>query len=151
MWEGQPFAWFLLTCEVPSLDVRSYSECIVGEVRFHMIDHDFWHTTPFLLHWQPKNNCIWDVPKVDDVEDQQLNVLEIIFGYLMTDHIEDDTTTRKLEILDACRIDILDNFKNCQVTWKSVNNKEEWKNPKILFFFVLNTWQVKSVKINLII
>ena len=29
----------------PSFDIRSYSGCIVGEVRFHMIDRDFRCTT----------------------------------------------------------------------------------------------------------
>ncbi|KAA0035848.1 CACTA en-spm transposon protein [Cucumis melo var. makuwa] len=32
-----------------------------------------------------------DVPEVDDVENEQLNVLEIIVGHRVDDHIEDDT------------------------------------------------------------
>ncbi|KAA0055173.1 hypothetical protein E6C27_scaffold2359G00020 [Cucumis melo var. makuwa] len=37
-----------------------------------------------------QNKCIWDVPEVDDVENEQLNVLEIIAGHQVDEHIEDD-------------------------------------------------------------
>ena len=37
------------------------------------------------------------MPKVDDVEDQQLNVLEIVVGHCVDEHIEDDT---------LCRLDV---------------------------------------------
>ncbi|KAA0065420.1 gamma-aminobutyrate transaminase POP2 [Cucumis melo var. makuwa] len=38
-----------------------------------------------------KNKRIWDVPEVDDVENGQLNVLEIVVGHGVDEHIEDDT------------------------------------------------------------
>ena len=34
---------------------------------------------------------------MDDVEDQQLNVLKIVFGHRIVDHVEDDT---------LCRVDV---------------------------------------------
>ncbi|KAA0056066.1 uncharacterized protein E5676_scaffold451G00840 [Cucumis melo var. makuwa] len=40
---------------------------------------------------------IWDVLKVDDVEDQQLNILEIVVGHLLLEHIENET---------LCRLDV---------------------------------------------
>ncbi|KAA0061982.1 acidic leucine-rich nuclear phosphoprotein 32 family member A-like [Cucumis melo var. makuwa] len=38
-----------------------------------------------------QNKRIWDILKVDDVEDKQLNVPEIVVGHYVVDHIEDDT------------------------------------------------------------
>ncbi|KAA0065870.1 nucleosome assembly protein 1 [Cucumis melo var. makuwa] len=37
------------------------------------------------------NKHIWDVSEVDDVKNQQLNVLKIVIGHRVDDHIEDDT------------------------------------------------------------
>ncbi|KAA0063930.1 uncharacterized protein E5676_scaffold1827G00090 [Cucumis melo var. makuwa] len=37
---------------------------------------------------------IWDTPEVDDVENEQLNVLEIVVGHRVDEHIEDDTLYR---------------------------------------------------------
>ena len=38
-----------------------------------------------------QNKSTWDVPEVDDVEDQKLDVLEIIVEYHVDKHIEDNT------------------------------------------------------------
>ena len=38
-----------------------------------------------------QNKHIWDVPEVDDDENEQQNVLEIIVGHWVDKHIEDDT------------------------------------------------------------
>ncbi|TYK28126.1 (R)-mandelonitrile lyase 1-like [Cucumis melo var. makuwa] len=65
----------------PALDVRSYSGCIIGGV-VQVI----------------QNKSTWDIPEVDDVDDQQLNMLEIIVEYRVDEHIEDDT---------LCRLDAL--------------------------------------------
>ena len=44
-----------------------------------------------------QNKRIWDVPKVDDIENELFNVLEIIVSHRVDEHIEDDT---------LCRIDV---------------------------------------------
>ena len=38
-----------------------------------------------------QNKCIWNLPKVDDVENEHLNVLEIVVSHRVDKHIEDDT------------------------------------------------------------
>ena len=43
------------------------------------------------------SKCIWDVPKVKDVQDQQLNVLEIIGDHRVANDIVVDT---------LCRLDV---------------------------------------------
>ena len=35
------------------------------------------------------NKRIWDVPEVDDVENEQLNILEIVVDHRVDEHIED--------------------------------------------------------------
>ncbi|KAA0063153.1 uncharacterized protein E5676_scaffold1213G00260 [Cucumis melo var. makuwa] len=37
---------------------------------------------------------MWDVPEGDDVENEQLNVLKIVIGHRVDEHIEDDTLCR---------------------------------------------------------
>ncbi|KAA0032142.1 uncharacterized protein E5676_scaffold186G00260 [Cucumis melo var. makuwa] len=44
-----------------------------------------------------QNKHIWDVPEVEDVQNDHINVLEIVVSHQVDDHIEDDT---------LCRIDI---------------------------------------------
>ncbi|KAA0035027.1 hypothetical protein E5676_scaffold155G00610 [Cucumis melo var. makuwa] len=44
-----------------------------------------------------QNKRIWDVPEVEDVENDHINVLEIVISHQVDDHIEDDT---------LCRIDV---------------------------------------------
>ena len=41
-----------------------------------------------------QNKHIWDVPKVDDVVDQQRNVSKIVVDHRIADHIEDITMCR---------------------------------------------------------
>ncbi|KAA0048670.1 CACTA en-spm transposon protein [Cucumis melo var. makuwa] len=41
-----------------------------------------------------QNKRIWDVPEVDDAENEDLNVLEIVVDYRVDEHIEDDTLCR---------------------------------------------------------
>ena len=38
-----------------------------------------------------QNKLISDVPEVDDVENEQLNVLEIVVSHRVDEYIEDDT------------------------------------------------------------
>ncbi|KAA0049894.1 receptor-like protein kinase FERONIA [Cucumis melo var. makuwa] len=64
----------------PSPDVRSYTRCIMGRV-VQVV----------------QNNRISDIPEVDDVEDQQLNVPKIVVSDRVADHVEDDT---------LCRVDV---------------------------------------------
>ena len=50
------------------------------------------------------------MPKVEDVENEQLNVLEIFRGHHVDEHIEDDTLCRAevnptvVERLDVCHV-----------------------------------------------
>ncbi|KAA0063200.1 uncharacterized protein E5676_scaffold2774G00080 [Cucumis melo var. makuwa] len=44
-----------------------------------------------------QNKCIWDVPEVEDVENEHINILEVVVSHQVDDHIEDDT---------LCRIDV---------------------------------------------
>ncbi|KAA0048171.1 CACTA en-spm transposon protein [Cucumis melo var. makuwa] len=44
-----------------------------------------------------QNKRTWDVPEVDDLKDQQLNVPKIIVGHRVTGQVEDDT---------LCRVDV---------------------------------------------
>ena len=44
-----------------------------------------------------QNKRIWDVPEVEDVHNDHINVLEIVVSHQVDDHIEDDT---------LCRIDV---------------------------------------------
>ncbi|TYK07968.1 uncharacterized protein E5676_scaffold265G00960 [Cucumis melo var. makuwa] len=65
--------------------------------------------TSNFLHQQSKKWCqlegcsviqskrVWDVPEVDDAEDQQLIVAKIIVGHRVADHVEDGT---------LCRVDV---------------------------------------------
>ncbi|TYK08547.1 hypothetical protein E5676_scaffold323G00890 [Cucumis melo var. makuwa] len=107
----------------PSFDVRCYNGCIVGGLRFHTLEHDYQHTTQNsrvmvtgesdasgsgdnnfysvldeVLHVQypigRNNKRIPDVPKVDNVENEHLNALEIIISHRVDEHIEDDTLCR---------------------------------------------------------
>ncbi|KAA0031995.1 uncharacterized protein E5676_scaffold96G00840 [Cucumis melo var. makuwa] len=41
-----------------------------------------------------KNKYIWDVPKVDGVKNENLNVLEIVVSHRVDEHIKDDTPYR---------------------------------------------------------
>ena len=41
-----------------------------------------------------QNKRIWDVSKVDDVMDQQLNVPEIVVSHRVVDHVENNTLWR---------------------------------------------------------
>ncbi|KAA0035765.1 uncharacterized protein E6C27_scaffold403G00400 [Cucumis melo var. makuwa] len=41
-----------------------------------------------------QNKCIWDVPEVNDVENEQLNVLKIVVEHRVGEYIEDDTLCR---------------------------------------------------------
>ena len=41
-----------------------------------------------------QNKCIWDVPEVDDFENEHLNVLEIVANHWVDKYIEDDTLYR---------------------------------------------------------
>ncbi|KAA0041650.1 uncharacterized protein E5676_scaffold234G00900 [Cucumis melo var. makuwa] len=43
---------------------------------------------------EESNKHIWDMPEVDDIENEQLNVLEIIVGHRVDEHMEDDTLYR---------------------------------------------------------
>ncbi|KAA0066615.1 uncharacterized protein E6C27_scaffold979G00300 [Cucumis melo var. makuwa] len=45
-----------------------------------------------------QNKCIWNVLKVDDVEDQQLNVPKIVVGHHVADHVENETLYCKVDI-----------------------------------------------------
>ncbi|TYK30898.1 CACTA en-spm transposon protein [Cucumis melo var. makuwa] len=38
-----------------------------------------------------QNKRVWDVPEVEDVENDHINVLEIVISHRVDDHIEDDT------------------------------------------------------------
>ncbi|KAA0051011.1 uncharacterized protein E5676_scaffold675G00870 [Cucumis melo var. makuwa] len=98
----------------PSIDVRCYNGCIVGELRFHTLERDSRCTTQnngvmahqiFYLgdpkngtNWKVvqviQNQCIWDVPEVEDVKNEQLKVLEIIVEPDVDEYIEDDTLCR---------------------------------------------------------
>ncbi|TYJ97707.1 gamma-aminobutyrate transaminase POP2 [Cucumis melo var. makuwa] len=101
----------------PSIDVRCYNRCIVGGLRFHtselnsrcttqnsglMIfgvrdasgsgDNNFYGVVDEVLHVQYPFE-----KKLDDVENEHLNLLEIVVSHRVDEHIEDDT---------LCRIDI---------------------------------------------
>ncbi|KAA0039105.1 acidic leucine-rich nuclear phosphoprotein 32 family member A-like [Cucumis melo var. makuwa] len=41
-----------------------------------------------------QNKRIWDVPEVDDVENEHLNILEIVVSHQVDEHIQDDTLYR---------------------------------------------------------
>ncbi|KAA0062931.1 uncharacterized protein E6C27_scaffold468G00250 [Cucumis melo var. makuwa] len=104
--------FFSLAME-PSFDVRCYNGCIVGDLRFHtskldsrrttqnsgvMIigesdasgsgDNNFYGVLDEVLH------RIWDVPEVEDVENDHINVVKIVVSHRVDDHIEDDTLRR---------------------------------------------------------
>ncbi|KAA0067786.1 GDSL esterase/lipase [Cucumis melo var. makuwa] len=61
-------------------------------------DNNFYGVLDEVLHVQyplgRNNKRIWDVPEVDDIENEHLNVLEIIVSHRVDDHIEDDTLYR---------------------------------------------------------
>ncbi|TYK19759.1 GDSL esterase/lipase [Cucumis melo var. makuwa] len=44
-----------------------------------------------------QNKHIWDLPEVDDVENEHINILEVVVSHQRDDHIEDDI---------PCRIDV---------------------------------------------
>ncbi|TYK03149.1 CACTA en-spm transposon protein [Cucumis melo var. makuwa] len=44
-----------------------------------------------------QNKHIWDVPEVDDVKNEKLNVLEMVVSHQVDEHIEDDT---------LCKLDV---------------------------------------------
>ncbi|KAA0058994.1 uncharacterized protein E5676_scaffold416G00470 [Cucumis melo var. makuwa] len=41
-----------------------------------------------------QNKCRWDVPEVEDVENEQLNVLKIVVGHHVDEHVKDNTLCR---------------------------------------------------------
>ncbi|KAA0060253.1 uncharacterized protein E5676_scaffold639G00130 [Cucumis melo var. makuwa] len=41
-----------------------------------------------------QNNRIWDMPEAEDIENEQINIVEIVVGNRVDDHIEDDTLCR---------------------------------------------------------
>ncbi|KAA0062763.1 gamma-aminobutyrate transaminase POP2 [Cucumis melo var. makuwa] len=41
-----------------------------------------------------QNKRIWDMPEVEDVENNHINVLEIVVSHQVDDHIKDDTLCR---------------------------------------------------------
>ncbi|TYJ98100.1 zinc finger BED domain-containing protein DAYSLEEPER-like [Cucumis melo var. makuwa] len=103
--EGSIIETYVMNESRPSLDVQSYTGCIMGGIQFHTIDRDFQCTTQnsrFMVVRESNvsgsdDNNVYDIPKVDDVEDQQLNIPEIVFGHRGADHVEDGT---------LCRVDI---------------------------------------------
>uniref|UniRef100_A0A9I9E992 CACTA en-spm transposon protein n=1 Tax=Cucumis melo TaxID=3656 RepID=A0A9I9E992_CUCME len=44
-----------------------------------------------------QNKRIWDVPEVEDVKNEHINILEVVVSHQVDDHIEDDT---------LCKIDV---------------------------------------------
>ncbi|KAA0050798.1 hypothetical protein E6C27_scaffold404G00510 [Cucumis melo var. makuwa] len=52
------------------------------------------HNTSHFLFAEEPNKRIPDVPKVDNVENEHLNALEIIISHRVDEHIEDDTLCR---------------------------------------------------------
>jgi hypothetical protein len=41
-----------------------------------------------------QNKRIWDVPEVEDVQNDHINILEVVVSHQVDDHIEDDTLCR---------------------------------------------------------
>ncbi|KAA0040564.1 uncharacterized protein E5676_scaffold98G00630 [Cucumis melo var. makuwa] len=96
----------------PSLNVHCYNGCIMGGLRFHMSERDSRHTTENsglmvigesdasgsgnnnFYNVLNKNKRIWDVPEVDGVNNEHLNVLEIVVNHRLDEHIKDDTLCR---------------------------------------------------------
>ncbi|KAA0025919.1 hypothetical protein E6C27_scaffold34G002170 [Cucumis melo var. makuwa] len=100
----------------PHLTFDVYNGCIIGGVRFHTMKRDSRHNTQNsgvmvigessgsgssdsnfygvleeVLDVQYSiGRRVW-LYKLEDVENEQLNVLEIIFGHRVDEHIEDDT------------------------------------------------------------
>ncbi|KAA0066656.1 CACTA en-spm transposon protein [Cucumis melo var. makuwa] len=109
----------------PSFDIHHYNGCIVCGLRFHtgelhsrrttqnsgvMVigesdasgsgDNNFYGVLDEVLHKVVQviqNKRIWDVPEVDDVENEHINILEVVVSHQVDDHIKDDT---------LCRIDV---------------------------------------------
>ncbi|KAA0062837.1 hypothetical protein E6C27_scaffold146G00040 [Cucumis melo var. makuwa] len=107
----------------PSFDVRCYNGCIVSGLRFHTVELDSRRTTQNsgvmvigesdasgtgnnnfygildeVFNWKVvqvvQNKRIWDMPEVEDVQNDHINVLEIVVSHQVDDHIEDDTLCR---------------------------------------------------------
>ncbi|TYJ99703.1 putative transposase [Cucumis melo var. makuwa] len=106
-----------------SFDVRCYNGCIVGGVRFHTIeldsrrttqnsrimiigksdasetsDNNFYDDPKNGINWKVvqviQNKRIWDVPEVEDVQNDHISILEVVVSHQVDDHIEDDTLCR---------------------------------------------------------
>ena len=41
-----------------------------------------------------QNKRIWDVPEVEDVQNDHINIVEVVVSHQVDDHIEDDTLCR---------------------------------------------------------
>ncbi|KAA0037353.1 CACTA en-spm transposon protein [Cucumis melo var. makuwa] len=90
---------FFLLAMRPSFKVRCYNGCIVGGLRFHMLELDCRCTTKnsgmmVIGESDASYKGIWDVPEVDDVENEHLSVLEIIVSHQVDEHIKNDTLCR---------------------------------------------------------
>ncbi|KAA0036777.1 hypothetical protein E5676_scaffold110G001360 [Cucumis melo var. makuwa] len=100
----------------PPLKVHSYSGCIVGGVRFHMLECDIQRITlnsgvtvvgegseggsadnnfyGFQMKRCTFNIHLDDVLGYQNVENEQLNVLKIVIRHRVNEHIEDGTLCR---------------------------------------------------------
>ncbi|TYK01284.1 uncharacterized protein E5676_scaffold49G00750 [Cucumis melo var. makuwa] len=113
---------FFLLAMGPSFDVHCYNGCIVGGLRFHTVELDSQCTTQnsgvmvigesdasgsgdnnfygvldevqFESCASIQNKRIWDVPEVNDVENEHINILEVVVSHQVDDHIEDDSLYR---------------------------------------------------------
>ena len=45
-----------------------------------------------------QNKCVWTVPEVEDIENDQLNILKIVVEHHVDEHIIEDDTLRRTEV-----------------------------------------------------
>ena len=80
-----------------------------------------------------QNKRIWDIAKVDDVENEQLNVLKIVVDHQVDEHIEDDILCSNgvdptiVEWLIVCHVanDFIDDGVE-QLSNQSITSNNEW-------------------------
>ncbi|KAA0046643.1 hypothetical protein E5676_scaffold411G001130 [Cucumis melo var. makuwa] len=77
-----------------------------GDNNFYGVLDEVLHHIKFFYVDDPKNGSnwkvvqviqnkrIWDVPEVEDVENDHINILEVVVSHQVDDHIEDDTLCR---------------------------------------------------------
>ncbi|KAA0041912.1 CACTA en-spm transposon protein [Cucumis melo var. makuwa] len=78
--EEKRFHWYILNNVDEILEYRKYIAC-----KYNMYALTYLHVN---------NKRIWDVPEVDDVENEQLNVLKIVVDHRVDEHIKDKTLYR---------------------------------------------------------